>query len=92
MGWFDFSNNVRKDNPTPAYSPVSDRRRLTALAEVHWTRRVQAPMTQISKPNLQENHIIETCKEEVRRFHTGNRCAERIRNGTFETFIGSLDR
>jgi hypothetical protein len=23
--------NVRKDNPTPAYSPVSDRRRLTAL-------------------------------------------------------------
>jgi hypothetical protein len=29
--------DVRKDNPTPAYSPVSDRRRLTALVEVHWT-------------------------------------------------------
>jgi hypothetical protein len=35
---------VRKDNPTPAYSPVSDRRRLIALVEVHWSRRVQAPM------------------------------------------------
>jgi hypothetical protein len=45
--------NVRKDNPTPAYSPVSDRRRLTALVEVHWARRGQAPMPQISGPNLQ---------------------------------------
>jgi hypothetical protein len=44
---------VRKDNPTPAYSPVSDPRRLTALVEVHWARRVQAPMPQISGPNLQ---------------------------------------
>jgi hypothetical protein len=58
--------NVRKDNPTPAYSPVSDRRRLTALIEVHRAQRVQAPMPQISGPNLQENHIIETCKEEGR--------------------------
>jgi hypothetical protein len=32
--------------------------------EVHWVRRVQAPMPQISGPNLQENHIIETCKKE----------------------------
>jgi hypothetical protein len=56
--------NVKKDNPTPAYSPVSDRRRLTALVKVHWSRRVQAPMPQISGPNSQENHIIETCKEE----------------------------
>jgi hypothetical protein len=55
---------VRKDNPTPAFSPVSDRRRLTARVEVHWAQRVQAPMPQISRPNLQENHIIETCKEE----------------------------
>jgi hypothetical protein len=39
--------NVRKDNPTPAYSPVSDRRYLTALVEVCWARRVQAPMPQI---------------------------------------------
>jgi hypothetical protein len=57
--------NVRKDNPTLAYSPVSDRRRLTALVEVHWARRVQAPMPQISGPHLQKNHIIETCKEKV---------------------------
>jgi hypothetical protein len=27
--------NVRKGNPNPAYSPVSDRRRLTALVEAH---------------------------------------------------------
>jgi hypothetical protein len=62
-GWFDYSKKIGKDNPTPAYSPVSDRRRLTAL-EVHWARRVQAPMPQISGTNLQENHIIETCNEE----------------------------
>jgi hypothetical protein len=61
LGWFDYSRNMRKDNPTPAYSPVSDRRRFTALVEVHWARRVRAPMPQISRPNLQENHIIETC-------------------------------
>jgi hypothetical protein len=56
--------NVRKDDPTPAYSPVSYRRRLTVLVEVHWARRAQAPMPQISGPNIQENHLIETCKEE----------------------------
>jgi hypothetical protein len=27
LGWFDYSKKLRKDNPTPAYSPVSDRRR-----------------------------------------------------------------
>jgi hypothetical protein len=50
--WADsfIQKNVRKDNPTPAFSPVSDRRRLTALVEVHWARRVQAPMPQISNP------------------------------------------
>jgi hypothetical protein len=64
LGWFDDSKNVRKGNPTPAYSPVSDRRRLTALVEVHWARRVQAPMPQISGPNSQKNHIIETFKED----------------------------
>jgi formylglycine-generating enzyme required for sulfatase activity len=35
-----------------------------ALVEVHWAQRVQAPMPQISEPNLQEIQIIETCKEE----------------------------
>jgi hypothetical protein len=64
LGCSIIQKNVRKDNPTPAYSPVSDRRRLAALAEVHWARIVQAPMPQISGPNLQENRIIETCKEE----------------------------
>jgi hypothetical protein len=63
-GLFDYSKNVRKDNPTPAYSPVSGWRRLTALVEVNWARRVQAPMPQISGRNSQENYIIETCKEE----------------------------
>jgi hypothetical protein len=47
-GLFDYSKNVRKDNLTPAYSPVSDRRRLTALVKVHWARRVQAPMSLIT--------------------------------------------
>jgi hypothetical protein len=56
--------NVRKNDLTPAYSSLSDRRRPTALVEVHWARRVQAPMPQICGPDLQENNIIETCKEE----------------------------
>jgi hypothetical protein len=64
LGWFDYSKILRKDHPTPAYSPVSDRRRLTELVEVPWARRVQAPMPQISGPNLLENHLIETYKEE----------------------------
>jgi hypothetical protein len=64
LGCSIIQKKVRKDNPNPAYSPVSDRRRLTALVEVHWARRVQAPMPRISGPNLQGNHIIETCKEE----------------------------
>jgi hypothetical protein len=55
---------VRKGDPTPAHSPVSDRRRLTALAEVHWARRVQSLMTQISGTSLQENQIIELYKNE----------------------------
>jgi hypothetical protein len=65
LGWFNYTKkNVRKGNPTPACSPVSDRRRLTAFVEVNWARRVQAPMPQISGPNLQENQVIETFKED----------------------------
>jgi hypothetical protein len=30
--------NVRKNDPTPAYSLVSDQRRLTALVEVDWAQ------------------------------------------------------
>jgi hypothetical protein len=55
---------MRKCDPTPAYLPLSDRRRLTALVEVHWTRRVQVPMPQISRPNLRENRIADSFKEE----------------------------
>jgi hypothetical protein len=57
--WADsiIQKNVRKDDPTPAFSPVSSQKRLTALVEVHWARRVQAPMPQASGPNSQENHI-----------------------------------
>jgi hypothetical protein len=83
--------DVRKDNPTPAYLPVSDRKRLTALVEVHWARRVQAPMLQISGPNLQENHIIETCKEDGRAVSTQESAArEKMVNGTFDTHSARL--
>jgi hypothetical protein len=64
LGWFDYSTIVMKGNPTPAYSPVSDRRRLTALFEVQLVRRVQTPTPRISGSNLQKNHIIEARKEE----------------------------
>jgi hypothetical protein len=40
------------------------------LAEVQRARRVQAPKPQISGPNLQENKIIEACKEEGRAVST----------------------
>jgi hypothetical protein len=79
LGWFDYSKNVRKDNLIPVYSPVSDRRRLTALVEVHWARRVQAPMPQISGPNLQGNQIIETYKEEGCAVSTQETAARRKR-------------
>jgi hypothetical protein len=68
---------VRKDDPTPAYSPVSDRRRLTALVEVHWARKVQESMPRISGPNLHENQIIGTCKEERRAVSTQETAARR---------------
>jgi hypothetical protein len=51
LGCSIIQKNVRKDKPTPAYSPVSDRRRLTALVEVHRAHRVQAPMAKISGRN-----------------------------------------
>jgi hypothetical protein len=77
LGWFDYSKHVRKSNPTPAYSPVSDRRRLAALVEVHRTRRGQAPIPRISGHNLKENHIIETYKEEVCAISTQETAARR---------------
>jgi hypothetical protein len=43
---------------------VSDHRHPTALVEVHWARRVQATIPQISGFNLQESQIIKICKEE----------------------------
>jgi hypothetical protein len=67
MGFFRLIQSfdcVRKDNPTPAYSSVSNRRRLTVLVEVHWARRVQAPMPQISEPNSQQHQITESCTAE----------------------------
>jgi hypothetical protein len=65
-----FIKKKRKGDPTPAYSPVSYRTRLTALVEFHRARSVQAPMPQISRPNSQENHITETSKEEGRAVST----------------------
>jgi hypothetical protein len=57
--WADFriQNSIRKDDPTPAYSPVSYRRHLMALDEGDWARRVLSPMPQISGPNLQKTDI-----------------------------------
>jgi hypothetical protein len=77
LGWFDHSKKVMKDNPTPAYSPVSDRRRLAVLVEVYWARRVQALMPQISGFNLQEIQIIEICKEEEFAISTQETAARR---------------
>jgi hypothetical protein len=64
LGCFDYSRNVMKDDPIPANLPVSERRRLTALVEVNWARRVQALMPHISKPSLVKNRVIKTCNEE----------------------------
>jgi hypothetical protein len=37
LGWFDYSKRCEEgQSNSQAYSPVSDRRRLTALVEVHW--------------------------------------------------------
>jgi hypothetical protein len=48
---------------------------------------------QISGPNLQENRIIDKCKEEECAVSTkGSRCAERLGNGLLDTFTCSLDR
>jgi hypothetical protein len=63
LGWFGYSKNVRKDNPTPAYSPISDRRRLTALVEVHWARRLQEPMLRISGPSFKIT--IKACLDQL---------------------------
>jgi hypothetical protein len=50
-------------------------------------------MPQISGPNLQENYINETYKEEGCAVSTQETAAgEKMGNGTFETFIGSFDR
>jgi hypothetical protein len=54
---------VRNGDSTPAYTRVSDRRRLTVLVKVRSARRVQAPAPQICEPNSQENQIIEARKE-----------------------------
>jgi hypothetical protein len=56
----NIQKNVRMSNPTLAYSPESDRRRLAALVKIYRARKVQAPMPQISGTNSQNNEIIET--------------------------------
>jgi hypothetical protein len=50
-------------------------------------------MPQISGPNLQENHIIERCKEERWDVSTQETAARRKwEDGTFDKFIGSLNQ
>jgi hypothetical protein len=48
VGWY--SRTVKKGDPIPAYSPVSLQRRLTALVEIDWARRVQEPMPKLADP------------------------------------------
>jgi hypothetical protein len=66
LGWFDYSKKrVRKDNPTPAYSSVSDRRRLTALVEVQQRKRTStySQTSRLEKPEgLQLSQTITTKK------------------------------
>jgi hypothetical protein len=50
-------------NKWPIFKEGQAGNKKMALVEVHWARRVQAPMPQVSGPNSQENHTIETCKE-----------------------------
>jgi hypothetical protein len=64
LGWFDYSKKIEEGQPNSGLFASKRSTYLTALVEVHRARRVQAPMPQISGPNLQENHIIKTCKEE----------------------------
>jgi hypothetical protein len=63
LGCSIIQKNVRKYNPTPAYSPVSDRRRLTALVEVHWAKSagIDAPDERTRLTGEPHNRI---CKEE----------------------------
>jgi hypothetical protein len=72
---------MRKDNRTPAYSPVSDRRRLTALVEVHWARIEQASMPQFSGPDLQEvdrePHYLRS-DGSIRLRRVGHQCLETV--------------
>jgi hypothetical protein len=54
---------------------------------------VQALVPQMSEFNLQENHVIDKCKEEEYTVSTQEIAARREQeDGTFDTFIGSLDR
>jgi hypothetical protein len=80
---------MRKANQTSAYSPVSDRRRLTELIEVHWARRVQAPVPQISGPPLQEIHIIEPLKEEGCAVSTQETAARRVGGASWTLALSS---
>jgi hypothetical protein len=50
---------------------------------VHWAKRVKAAMPQISEPNLQKYHIIETCQEEEYAFSHKN-AARRERMGGWD--------
>jgi hypothetical protein len=65
--WADstIQKNVRKDDPTPAYLPVSDRRRSHGAC---WSplgvKGASTDVTKVSGPNSKESQIIGACKEE----------------------------
>jgi hypothetical protein len=71
FGLIRLFKKVRKGDPTPAYSPVSDCRRLAALVEVHLARRVQAPMPKLAQLTGEQRYR-NIQRREARRFHTGN--------------------
>jgi hypothetical protein len=74
---------VRKADPTPACSPVSDRRRSHGVVEVHWARRVQALMPQMSKSNFHATSEVELLITNYA-FCIVQRAAAQLKTGIFQ--------
>jgi hypothetical protein len=78
LGWFDYPKKCEDGRSKSGLfackrSKAFSRRSLKS----RWPRRVQAPMPQTSGPNLQEQHIIVTCKEEGAPFSQKKTAARR---------------
>jgi hypothetical protein len=55
---------VRKDDPTPAYSPVSDRRRLT-----HRAQRLQSTNAPNQRTNFQQEELSQVTNHQLSILH-----------------------